>query len=389
MQDRTLKFEPSAEKLELRVTYMIDRKNFSLTKNFYTVDQVIEETFKRFEIQQFERTCFDFGDGITTTDLPDRETIEQVIRKAMEKAGISGDKVSEENKKRAELFFNQFIPRGKKKRVLENVEGDTIFVKTASMDMSSVRSGELDRDASIFISEEYETELDKENLFVIQDYGARRKNGDSQQSTFDFAGEAQSQYIRSLIPLKPLYVANASMFKTPQNLVIVSHGPERDFVFQLVDNAKYIDAWIKSRNMDFYSLDYEFWKGGKDRVRRSFNPDFFIKIDLQRYIDLLMVDGRDTRILRKLQDKGKKEIVLVVEIKSDEDQDEITRAKEHYGQDHFIAVNQRLDQTNAIDVPDDFRAHIHQHYSFFLLTPQQYGHWFGKLRSGILVKEVS
>ncbi len=387
MQDRTLRFEPSSEKLELRVTYMIDKKNFSLTKNFYSVDQVVEEIFKRFETQQFERTSFDFGDGITCDDLPDRETIEQVIHKAMEKAEISGDKVSEENKKRAELFFNQFLPRGKKKRVLENVEGDTIPVSTARMDMSSVRSGELDKDASVFISEEYEVELDKENLFVIQDYGARRKNGESHQPTFDFAGEASSPHIRQLLPQKPLYVVNASLFKTPQNLVIVSHGPERDFVFQLVDNAKYLDAWIKSRNMDFYSLDYEFWKGGKDRVRRGFNPDFFIRIDLQRYIDLLVSDGKNVKHLHKLQDQGKKELILAVEIKSDEDQEEITRAKERYGEDHFVAVNKRLDTINAIDIPEDFRAHIHQHYSFFLLTPKDYGHWFGKLRSGTLVKE--
>ncbi len=386
MQDRTLRFEPSSEKLELRVTYMIDKKNFSLTKNFYTVDQVVEEVFKRFETQQFERTSFDFGDGITCVDLPGRETIEQVVCKAMEKAGITGDKVSEENKKRAELFFNQFLPRGKKKRVLENVEGDTIYIKTAAMDMSSARSGELDKDASVFISEEYETELDKENLFVIQDFGARRKNGDSQQSTFDFAGEAKSEHIRSLIPLKSLYVVNASLFKTPQNMVIVSHGPERDFVFQLVDNAKYIDSWIKSRNMDFYSLDYEFWKGGKDRARRSFNPDFFIKIDLQRYIDLLVTDGKNVDRLHALQDAGKKEFIFVVEIKSDDDQDEITRAKERYGIDHFAAVNNRLDVINAIDVPDDFRDSIHQHYSFFLLTPEQYSQWFGKLRSGMLAQ---
>lgn len=385
MQDRTLRFEPSSEKLELRVTYMIDKKNFSLAKNFYTVDQVIEEIFKRFETQQFERAQFDFGDGITCSELPDRETIEQVVRKAMEKASIAGDRISEENKKRAELFFNQFLPRGKKKRVLENVEGDTDYIKTAGMDMSSARSGELDKDASVFISEEYESELDKENLFVIEDFGKRRKDSDAQQITLDFAGKSESEYIRSLVPGKPLYVVNASLFKTPQNLVIVSHGPERDFVFQLVDNAKYIDSWIKSRNMDFYSLDYEFWKGGKDRVRRSFNPDFFIKVDLQRYIDLLIADGKNVDRLHALQDKGKKELVLVVEIKSDEDRDEITRAKERYGEDHFAAVNKRLDEINAIDVPEEFRAGIHQAYVFFLLTPEHYGSWFGRLRSGMLI----
>jgi type III restriction enzyme len=386
MQDRALKLESSPEKLELRVTYMLDKKSFSLTKNFYTIDQVVEEIFRRFETQQFERASFDFGDGITCDDLPDRDIIEQVIRKAMEKAEISGDRLSEENKKRTELFFNQFLPRGKKRRVLENIEGDTIFIKTAAMDMSSIRSGELDKDASVFISEEYETELDKENLFVIEDFNKRRKDGDSQQATFDFAGEAKSEYIRSLVPGKPLYVVNASLFKTPQNLVIVSHGPERDFVFQLVDNAKYIDAWIKSRNMDFYSMDYEFWKGGKDRVRRSFNPDFFLRFDLQRYIDLLTTEGKNIKHLQALQDQGKKEIVIVVEIKSDEDQDEVTRAKERYGQDHFHAVNKRLDTINAIDIPEDFRNHIYQHYSFFLLTPEHYSSWFGKLRSGMVLE---
>ena len=89
--------------------------------------------------------------------------------------------------------------------------------------------------------------------------------------------------------------------------------------------------------------------------------------------------------LQALQDSGKKEIVLVVEIKSDEDQDEITRAKERYGQDHFVAVNKRLDMINAIDVQEDFRAHIYQHYLFSLLTPQQYAQWFGRLRSGALL----
>ena len=200
-------------------------------------------------------------------------------------------------------------------------------------------------------------------------------------------GDAKSEHIRSLVPGKPLYVVNASLFKTPQNLVIVSHGPERDFVFQLVDNAKYIDAWIKSRNMDFYSLDYEFWKGGKDRVRRSFNPDFFIKVDLQRYIDLLIADGKNTGQLLALQDSGKKELIFVVEIKSDEDQDEITRAKERYGTDHFITVNNRLEVINAIDVPEDVRDSVHQQYYFFLLTPEQYGAWFGKLRSGMLMQD--
>lgn len=114
-----------------------------------------------------------------------------------------------------------------------------------------------------------------------------------------------------------------------------------------------------------------------------------MKIDIQRYIDLLLMDGKDVGRLQALQDSGKKELILVVEIKSDEDQDEITRAKERYGQDHFVAVNKCLDMINAIDVPEDFRAHINHHYSFFLLTPLEYGHWFGMLRSGTLIENAT
>ena len=177
------------------------------------------------------------------------------------------------------------------------------------------------------------------------------------------------------------------MFKTPLNLVIVSHGPERDFVFKLIEHAKYMDAWIKSRDMGFYSLSYEFWKGGKDRVRRSFNPDFFIKINLQNYIDRLLSDNPniDVSKLHELQDGGIKEIIRVVEIKSDEDQEEITRAKDKFTKEHFKNVNHRLKETNRFDLPKEFQDSKDQYYIFDLLTPETYNAWFRDLRNGAVI----
>lgn len=382
-RDRTLILTPSPDRLHLNVTYMIDKKRFALTRNFYTVDQVASEIADRFALRQFENKYFDFGDGIIVNDMPNRDDIEKVIRKAMEKAGIEGNRISEENKKQVELFFNQFLPRGKKKRVHVNIEGDIIGVKTEDMDMASARSSELDRDTSIFISENYEEELKDENEFVIKDFQKRYKNAEG-QVIMDFAGIELSEYIRQLVKIKPLYVANTSMFKTPLNLVIVSHGPERDFVFKLVEHTKYIDAWVKSRDVGFYSLSYEFWKGGKDRVRRSFNPDFFIKINLQHYMDKLMEDNpkADLSRMRELEDQGIKEIIRVVEIKSDEDQEEVTRAKERFGKEHFENVNNRLRQTNPVDLLEDFQSSTAQYYTFDLLRPETYGSWFTNLRKG-------
>ncbi len=99
MRDRTLILTPSAERLHLNVTYMIDKKRFALTRDFYTVDQVASEIAGRFALRQFESKQFDFGDGIIVNDLPGHDDIEKVIRNAMEKAGIEGNKLSENNKR--------------------------------------------------------------------------------------------------------------------------------------------------------------------------------------------------------------------------------------------------------------------------------------------------
>ncbi len=87
-------------------------------------------------------------------------------------------------------------------------------------------------------------------------------------------------------------------------MVIVSHAPEKEFVFQLIEHAAYITAWIKSPDKQFYTIEYEFWKGGKDRVRRGFNPDFFIQIRIEDYIDVLEDKAEQhTEALKELQDE--------------------------------------------------------------------------------------
>lgn len=147
------------------------------------------------------------------------------------------------------------------------------------MDASSIRSSEIERYRSVFISEDYLSELGEENQFVIQDLQDRFKK-EEEQLSLDIDASLKSEYIRQLIEIRRLYVVNTSLFKTPQNLVIVSYTPEQDFVFKLIDNAKYIESWIKSRDMGFYSLGYEYWKGGKDRVRAGFKPETLLMYPL-------------------------------------------------------------------------------------------------------------
>ena len=88
--------------------------------------------------------------------------------------------------------------------------------------------------------------------------------------------------------------------------------------------------------------------------------------------------------LYALQDQGIKEIIRVVEIKSDEDQEDVTRAKERYGKEHFENVNKRLRAINPFDLPEEFRDSAYQFYTFDLLRPDMYGTWFEELKKGII-----
>ena len=154
----------------------------------------------------------------------------------------------------------------------------------------------------------------------------------------------------------------------------------------LIDNSDYINSWIKSPDKKFYSIAYEYWKGGKDRMRRSFNPDFFIMIDLDDYISRLEIEGNKQHLenLKKLQDEGIETLIKVVEIKSDEEQDEATPAKEDYANAHFKSVNKKMKDLNLADLDTKYRGDAKQYYTFALLTPNQFPRWIADLKKGKL-----
>ncbi|MDP2643802.1 MAG: hypothetical protein Q8P24_02575, partial [Desulfobacterales bacterium] len=195
-----------------------------------------------------------------------------------------------------------------------------------------------------------------------------------------------SEYVRPLIENddRPPYIVNPSVFKTPQSTVLVSHFPEKEFVFLLLENSQYLDAWIKSPDKGFYAIDYEYWKGGRDRIRRGFNPDFFIKSDLDKYINILKKKGevKNIDVLRELQDKGYEALVRAVEIKSDDDDDEATPAKAEWAKAHFEAVNAKLLEPLPGNFDKEYKQEIKQFYTFDLLTPEGYVKWFENLRTG-------
>ncbi|MBN1102417.1 MAG: DEAD/DEAH box helicase family protein [Deltaproteobacteria bacterium] len=387
---RDLKLTHSAEKLGVKVIYRHGVKRFELSKDFFTVDQVVLDMERRFKNTAFETSRFDFGDGLGFDQVPGRAEIEKTIRDAMEKAGIEGDRLSRENRQEIDLFFNWFLPKGKKKVVRENIEGSVKGISTLNMEQKSCRSDGLDHEISAFLSEDYEQELAEQNLFVLEEMQGKERQlklGDGWLSSQE---EFNRDYIRQLVPFKHLYAVNTSLFRTPQELIILSHEPERSFLFRLIEHANLVTSWIKAPDRSFYTLDYEYWKGGKDRVRRSFNPDFFIRIGIPEYLSRLSLGPTSGTLkrIRDLQDNGIDDLILVVEIKDDEDDSDETRAKGQWGEEHFRSLNRGLRNVNPIDLDENFRDFVGQGYMFYVLRPNEYPNWFARLRAGNIVFDL-
>ena len=383
---------PFDENLGVKVIRTKDEKRYELARDFFTIDEVVYDIHNRFKLRPFESLHFDFGEVIVEDRYPEEDDIKKIIVKSMKEAGIEGNRLSDENRKQIDIYFNQFLPKSKKKRIFENIEGNIKPVATYEMDKVSTRLSELDRDTTAFLSEDYENELGDNNKAVLEYLNEWRKGKDDEKQLLlfkpDLFIQTQSEIIRTYVnkDTRSPYVVNTSKLKNPQNIILVSHSPEKEFVFLLIEHSAYIDSWIKSPDKNFYSIDYEYWKGGKDRVRRSFNPDFFLKINIDDYISTLESNGSLNHLenLRNLQDEGIESLVKVVEIKSDEERDEATPAKAEYAKAHFENVNKKLQTTNVADIEKQYRDDAKQFYTFDLLTPNQFTRWFADLKKGRL-----
>lgn len=392
VKPNALYLRPQDESLNYRITYLVTgEKKFDLTREFLTLDEVAMNQYLRFKNRMFEKKYFDFGSHVVEERAPEYDDIKKVITDAMAQAGIPEEKLSKENAQTVDLFFSQFLTSGKKKPKRGSIAGELQVVRTEEMDKTSIRASELEKDAVLFMSDAYEEELSKENLFVLNYVRTLRvgkgKAQKGQQQLFeeeydDFL-KKNSDRIWIYAGYKSPYIINSSIFKTPQNLVKVGSNPEKLFVYKLIENAAYIDSWIKSRDMGFYAIEYEYFRKGKDRVRASFNPDFFIKIDVERYVRLLRSEGANPVQLEAFQDQGVHTIIKTVEIKSDDDDDEATPAKARFAKEHFDILNKRLAEGG---LPSGYfeknGSYERQFYTFDLLTPAQFDHWFENLRNG-------
>jgi len=300
---------------ERAVTGVSRVKRTLIEFKMYTSEDVAQTVYNRYK-------SWDMDEGTNYAQNYSFDKISTIIKNSLKKIAEKNDLISQENKQKILQAFG-VVRRKSSKSLRYKIEAENLFLtNTADIKKNTLGIGALRRDSSIFydgyslkIGEDDDKKLLKEIIEMFED------------------GQLHSA---SLIK-----IGNTFNFKTPLNIVLASYKPERDFIKRLVseENAKKIDAWIKSLDVGFYSVKYS-WRKGEHPKQGNFNPDFFIKI------------GRD---------------ILVVEIKTDTDISKENKAKLKYAGQHFNRLNK---------LQSEYR------YYFKFLSPSSYDLFFQELREG-------
>ena len=314
------------------------QKNYAIENETMTIDEILDKLYDEFEQRVWEGKTLKLGEHeYTQNNLPPRSLIKKVIECSMKKRGNIGENIIMKN---ANKILNAFAPllRKKAKAVVSQTKlEDTYEISSRQMEKQSIGTGNLRRGFSIFYSVDWENEMtDPEQVLIMQ------------------------ELIDDLtLPRAALNPKSGYMLKTPVSIVITSAEPERKFVDSLCksDISKLITAWIKSRDRNFYSIEYSYRYGSRDSKTRSyfhgtFNPDFFILIE-----------------------KDNTKYFLVVEIKADKDICDENRAKYRHAVEHFGQLNQRLQN-----------AGIREKYIFHFLSPEGYPTFFDHLKNGTMLE---
>lgn len=311
-----------------------ENKNTIIHYATYTVDEIVNKIFSELHVREWEGKILKLPTGnYSKENLPPKEEIRKIIRQSMEEVGIKGDRLTETNKIKIESSFNTLLRKTGKTTFYERKAKEPFAISTQNIDKESMAVGNLRHNATVFFSSEYAKELEIELREIL--------SAVDEDETF---------------PKYATKEVNKFLLKTPLDLVFARYEPERKFIERLckTENAKIIDAWIKSRDIGFYSIEYSITSSaGKHSKTQTFNPDFFIKVT-----------------------QGKKSHFVVVEIKSDGDISDENKAKFKYARQHFEDLNKELSEQS-----------ISQVYHFHFLSPNSYDVFFDALSNGNLLKD--
>ncbi len=306
----------------VRATTGESRRKKTLVKyKMFSIDEIAEQLHNRFKSIDMETA--ETENPTNYAEKYNLEWLKKLIRNSLDRIGESGDQVSDDNRQRIYQAFG-VIHRAAAKVVRYRMSPKALIeVNTKDRNRNSVGYAAIKRgDATIFLDELTYKLSDEESLTFIKDLE-----------------DDESRPVSAMEKIENKY-----NFKTPLNLAISDHKPERLFIRELIaqKNSIAIDSCLKSTDQDFYPIEYS-WKKGEHPKRGRFNPDFFIKIG---------------------------DNILVIEIKGDEEIREPSdenKAKYKAAKNHFKTLNEQQDKLK---------------YYFNFLTPEDYDYYFDHLRNG-------
>lgn len=294
----------------------------------WTVDEVAEQMYQRLKsIDDESKDAEDPKDRTSYAKRFPRSKCEEIVAASLKNAKIKSGKITDDNRQK---FLQSLgtLRRKAAKRVVYTLSPKALApVNTSTRQVESCSAAELRRGSK--------------TVFYVP--GCETTLVDEQKEFFYEVMDEDGDFVTGRVSIK-----NSSLFKTPANLVIVDAKPERTFVRELTnpDNAKKIDAWLKSTPVGFYWIEYA-WKKGNKPKRGEFSPDFFIKQGDQIFV---------------VEVKGNEEI-------ADPSADNIK--KHEFATDHFKRLNRWLE-----------KAKIPTRYQFNMISPKSYNVFFQKLRDG-------
>lgn len=304
----------------------IIRKSTTIEKQTYTTSEVVAKIVETFKTREFEaRIRFPKG-TYKKESLPPESEIREYVQKSMSRVGIKSGVLTEDNANRIfKAFQTLFRTRGST-IVFERSVKKPKILSTRNLERESMAVGSIKHGATIFYSDEYENECAPEQIDILKDIVADES-----------------------LPRSASKEVNHYCLKSPVSVVLTKQEPERKFV-EAITNSKVsekIDSWIKSRDQNFYSIEYS-WRKGEHSTQANFNPDFFLKF------------GNN---------------IVVVEIKADGDDSDENKAKYRWANQHFETLNDELKKEK-----------IDQKYFFHFLSPVSYTEFVEYLLDGRLFK---
>lgn len=300
------------------------KKTTVVEREMMSVDAVVNRIVESFKGRALEaKLVFPEGE-YEKENLPPVNVIRKYIQDSMWACGIEGDLLTAENANKIYGRFTGLLRRKPATPIFVRKGGPVKTISTRDMRVSARSFSMLTKDITIFTSNDICNELSKEEVEIYQ-------------------------AIRGEMKTKQVCEVNTGCFKTPIDIVFTQLEPERRFTELLVssDVSTHIDAWIKSRDVGFYKIDYQLNKGS---AFQEFNPDYFILCG---------------------------ENVAVVETKSDGDDSEINCAKYRAGKRHFELLNKALEKESS-----------QRRYFFYFLSPTDYSTFFDYLSDGRLFKST-